>query len=133
MKPYYNCWFSQKEDMPLDVQTFQEAIRFPLPWRTHMAHVVTYAFDYDYEAGCFSGAQIRISLSRDSFVNRRGDFAWHEFHALLEKLENRLAGYGFEADGGSSEWKTGRVEYPDLFPYYDLDGSYHKAIWEDEE
>lgn len=134
MKPYYNCWFSQKEDVPLDVQTFQEARRFPLSWRTHMEHVVAYAFGYDRGADCFSGAQIRISLSRDSFVNRRGDFAWHEFHALLEKLENRLAGYGFEVDGSFSEWETGCVAYPsDVFDYYWPDGSYHEAVEEDED
>ena len=123
MKPYYTCFFSQKEDMPLDVQTFQEAIRFPLSLRTHMTWVVAYAFGYDRGADCFSAAVIKISISRDSFVNRRGDFAWHEFHALLEKLENRLDGYGFEVDGSSSEWETDTVDYPSRnIKYYLSDG-----------
>ena len=133
MKPYYNCWVSQKKDMPLDVQTFQEAIRFPLSWRTHMECVVAYAFGYDRGADCFSYANIGISISRDSFVNRRGDFAWHEFHALLEKLENRLNGYGFEYESGCG-WRTGCVAYPsDGFDYYWPNGSYHEPKEEDED
>ena len=134
MKPYYNCCFSQKEDMPLDVQTFQEAIRFPLSWRTHMEKVVAYAYDYDRGADCFSLAWIEISLSRDSFVNRRGDFAWHEFHALLEKLENRLDGYGFEVVGVYSKWETDCVKSPSVYcNYYRPDGSYNEAVEKDED
>lgn len=132
MKPYYTCFFSQKEDMPLDVQTFQEAIRFPLSLRTHMTWVVAYAFGYDRGADCFSTAVIKISISRDSFVNRRGDFAWHEFHALLEKLENQLDGYGFKVDGAHSCWDTDCVKHP-LPSYYDPRGFYYKAEGEDED
>lgn len=134
MKPYYTCWFLQKADVPLDVQTFQEAIRFPLSWRTHMEKVVEYAYDYNRGANRFDSAVIEISISRDSFVNRRGDFAWHEFHALLEKLENRLNEYGFRVNEYSCGWSTNRVEYPpDHVDYYYSSGDYHEAEEVDED
>lgn len=94
MEPFCCISFWQKEGAILDVQSFQEAIRFPLAWRVHF-RFHAYAFEYDGYRDRFTEACIRVSIARCTFVNSSGDFAWNAFHAFLEKLETRLNRYGF--------------------------------------
>lgn len=94
MQPFCYVHFSQKAGAQLDVQSFQEAIRFPLAWRVHF-NFHAYAYEYDSYLNRFERAVISVCIARCTFVNSSGDFAWNAFHAFLEKLETRLNRYGF--------------------------------------
>lgn len=94
MKPFCYVQFVQKAGAQLDIQSFQEAIRFPLAWRVHF-NFSAYACEYDSYLNRFERAVITVCIARCTFVNSSGDFAWNAFHAFLEKLETRLNRYGF--------------------------------------
>lgn len=122
MEPFCYVWFDQKAGAQLDVQSFQEAIRFPLAWRVHF-NFRAFAREYDSYLNRFERAVIIVCIARCTFVNSSGGFAWNAFHAFLEKLETRLNRYGFVV--AFDFWSSnGNFDPGPTGDYYDLSGDY---------
>lgn len=92
MKAYFDISFTTNPD-PIDKESFQKAVDFPLWIKSH-CHVRAFGFGF-FDGKLFQSAYMYVDVERDTFMDKRGIFAWKEFHRVVEKIEQQVKQYGF--------------------------------------
>lgn len=104
MKAYFRISFTTSPDS-IDKESFQKAVDFPLWIKAH-CHVRAFGigfFDIGFDGKLFQFAYTYVEVERDTFMDKRGIFAWKEFHRVVEKIEQQVKQYGFRI-WFSPEW-----------------------------
>lgn len=110
MKRYLLITYSTQSDDghdydPIDKESFQKAVNFPL-WIA--AHCQVDAFGIRFDGKFFKIAYIYVHVVSDTFMDRRGIFAWKEFHRVVEKIEQQVKQYGFRIADPPS-WRNNTI------------------------